>query len=1297
MKEIIIEKKAKQLIYNKRKILLLKKFILIILINSIITENSYNFNITNNFINLNVIGINYKKIIDSNYLPDLIYVNDIKKKINSSAYIFLDNNKINKVTLYWNNRLNSCENLFESVDSIINIDLSNFDTSEVTSMKRMFMNCKNLENINFNNINTSSVIDMTSMFENCNSLKSINLSKLDTSKVLSMDYIFYGCYLLTSINLNNLNTSELTTMKSMFNKCKSLKKIDLFYMDTSKVTNMENLFKGCNYLTSLNLNNLDTSNIITMKGVFYNCYRLESLEISKINTSEVSDMSDMFYGCSSLKFLNISNFITSKVISMSNMFYDCSSLLSLDLSNFIFYETDTNFFLDNCKSLKTIKFSSSNRATVYGYAMFYSCASLTSVDLNIFSFIGDLRFLFSGCTSLVSLDSSFVDTSFVTEMDYIFENCISLESVDLSKWSLSRVYSISYMFYGCSSLKYLDLSNFITSSLTEMKNTFFNCFKLESINLSNFDTSSVIDMESMFYGCSSLTSLDLSSFDTSFVTNMKSMFFSCHQLTSIDLSNFNTMNLVNMASMFSGCKNLHYINFYDYVDELNIKTSGIFYDLESLIIYINNTNYENVKNIIFELLSSSCISNNSSYNWEENNIKIIYNKKICVDNCLKDEKYIYEYNHFCFNECPLGTHSCINNTFLCEKNIVKCIEKYPFLVVRDDICTDNFDSIDFFNGKILLDIYNIQSQGIIITTIIKDIQNGEMDKLLEQVIYDPKEDIIKMEKNIIFQITSSFNQDNKIYNNISSIKLGKCQKILKEKYDISENDPLIIFKTEQKINGLLVPLIEYEIFNPKSKEKLNIEYCKNENINLEIFLSSFINESILYKYDLNSSYYNDFCYPISYNGIDITLYDRKNEYKNNYMLLCPINCSFIEYKSESKKVFCQCKTQSRISLFQEINKEKLINNFINDKKITNLNIIKCTEILFSKSGLFKNICNYIILSIIIIYIFSSIYFYLKGYDLLCNQINELLNIKNKENKKEINSKNNKKDCDEKLSKNLNNNHDKFKYKNKRNRENFNQDLKIVSDFNLSNDTLNIQDNNNNNKNLEIQLSKIFIDYEINTLSFESAKKIDNRVYFQYYISLIKLKQKFIFSFLLNNDYNSNIIKICLFFFSFALNLFINALFFNDTLMHLIYQNKGICNVINFFPQIIYSIFICSIIDSIIKRIILTQQDILGIKYEKNIYNLQSKTITVIRCIIIKNICFFFISIIILILFWYYLSSFCAVYKNTQKHLISNSLISYIISMIYPFITCLIPGIFRIPSLKGSGEYLYKISQIIQII
>ena len=78
---------------------------------------------------------------------------------------------------------------------------------------------------------------------------------------------------------------------------------------------------------------------------------------------------------------------------------------------------------------------------------------------------------------------------------------------------------------------------------------------------------------------------------------------------------------------------------------------------------------------------------------------------------------------------------------------------------------------------------------------------------------------------------------------------------------------------------------------------------------------------------------------------------------------------------------------------------------------------------------------------------------------------------------------------------------------------------------------------------------------MNDLDYEIALKKDKRTFSQMYISFIKIKQPIYNTFFLENDYNSYIIKICLFFFSFILEYSINAIFFNDSTMHKIYIDK----------------------------------------------------------------------------------------------------------------------------------------------
>ena len=250
------------------------------------------------------------------------------------------------------------------------------------------------------------------------------------------------------------------------------------------------------------------------------------------------------------------------------------------------------------------------------------------------------------------------------------------------------------------------------------------------------------------------------------------------------------------------------------------------------------------------------------------------------------------------------------------------------------------------------------------------------------------------------------------------------------------------------------------------------------------------------------------------------------------------------------------------------------------------------------------------------------------------------------------------------------------------------------DLSINNNNLKLNKGNfiNNKK-----LTKLN-DYELNSLDYKSALKIDKRNYFEYYLSLLRRKELVLFTFFTNNDYNSRIIKLCIFIFSFGLYFTVNALFFNDTTMHKIYEDQGKYNFIYQIPQILYSSFISSIINMIITSLSLSEKNILSIKLETK--DIDNKISSVLKHLKMKMIIFFILIFSLLLLFWYYISCFCAVYKNTQIHLIKDTLISYGFYLLYPFLLSLFPGIFRIPALKSSNqnkECLYKFSKIIQLI
>ena len=181
-----------------------------------------------------------------------------------------------------------------AIASILDIDLSNFDTSQVTNMNNMFDGMTNLTTLNLSNFNTSKVTNMRFMFFHVSNLTSLNLSNFDTSKVTNMSNMFSGLSSLTSLNLSNFNTSQVTDMGYMFWSMRNLTSLDLSNFDTSKVTNMRGMFGSMHNLTVLNLSNFDTSKVTDMGYMFYDMFNFTILDLPHFDTSKVMYMGRMF-------------------------------------------------------------------------------------------------------------------------------------------------------------------------------------------------------------------------------------------------------------------------------------------------------------------------------------------------------------------------------------------------------------------------------------------------------------------------------------------------------------------------------------------------------------------------------------------------------------------------------------------------------------------------------------------------------------------------------------------------------------------------------------------------------------------------------------------------------------------------------------------------------------------------------------------------------------------------------------------------------------------------------------------
>ena len=219
------------------------------------------------------------------------------------------------------------------------------------------------------------------------------------------------------------------------------------------------------------------------------------------------------------------------------------------------------------------------------------------------------------------------------------------------------------------------------------------------------------------------------------------------------------------------------------------------------------------------------------------------------------------------------------------------------------------------------------------------------------------------------------------------------------------------------------------------------------------------------------------------------------------------------------------------------------------------------------------------------------------------------------------------------------------------------------------------------------------------MDYEDALRLDKRSYIQYYISLLLTNHSLLYIFY-SYDYNSKIMKLTIFIFNLSSFIVVNALFFTDSTMDKIYINHGSYNIIYQIPKIIYSSVISLAISVLVKYLSLSEKIIVKFKQEKNIGLFDLKFQKLLLILKIRYILFFSVIFLLLLTFAYYNICFCGIYVNTQVHLIKDSIISFTLSLFYPFGIYLIPGIFRRRALndeKKSKKYLYKFSQVLQSI
>ena len=140
------------------------------------------------------------------------------------------------------------------------VGLEHLDLSQATSAIYMFNGCENLTSLNLSSFNTANVTEMRAMFRKCRALTALDLSSFNISKVTDMSCMFADDENLVDLNISSFKTTLPVDLGATFKNCASLVELNLenFCIPDTNLgeVELEDTFYGCTSLRKLNIKNI---------------------------------------------------------------------------------------------------------------------------------------------------------------------------------------------------------------------------------------------------------------------------------------------------------------------------------------------------------------------------------------------------------------------------------------------------------------------------------------------------------------------------------------------------------------------------------------------------------------------------------------------------------------------------------------------------------------------------------------------------------------------------------------------------------------------------------------------------------------------------------------------------------------------------------------------------------------------------------------------------------------------------------------------------------------------------------
>ena len=241
--------------------------------------------------------------------------------------------------------------------------------------------------------------------------------------------------------------------------------------------------------------------------------------------------------------------------------------------------------------------------------------------------------------------------------------------------------------------------------------------------------------------------------------------------------------------------------------------------------------------------------------------------------------------------------------------------------------------------------------------------------------------------------------------------------------------------------------------------------------------------------------------------------------------------------------------------------------------------------------------------------------------------------------------------------------------------------------------MNININNLSKNQVSGNISKFYNDLQ--NMDYEHAIIYDKRSYLKIYWAYLVQTQIILGTFCTDNYLTLFVIKLSFLVCTFQISFFLNAFFFTDEYISNAYHNDGVLDFFSGLPKSIYSLFATMLITNLLIILSNSKNELMKIIKEKNEHKRYLLAVNMKLKKIRNKLTIYFILVFLLgALFLYYVSSFCSVYRYSQKYWFIGCLQSFGFDFLISITICLFIALFRYLAIKNHLKCFFIFANII---